>query len=1176
MNRADPRAVLSQIHRLTGGLTADDVPDRELLDRYRGRRDQAAFAVLVRRYGPLVWGVCRRVLGNEHDAEDAFQAAFLVLAKKAGSIRRAESLGAWLHRVARQLAQRARARRDRRQQFEKCHRVNGTAGGELSEELSLREALSILDEELGRLPEKFRAPAVLCYLQGKTNEDAARALGCAAGTLKSRLGRARQLLGRRLAARGVALPAGAAAVLLATNAGEAALPAAVSVAAAFSMHETAGASAEALRLAHELMGVMTMHRIKLWAAGLLALALVGTGVGALVRQAAWGGAFPGASAPAEGDTPAEQPSAKADLHGDPLPPGALARLGTVRWRHGARASVLVYAAGGKEVVTAGPDGLARVWNAATGKELRRLGKPAEPAAADAIFVRPAALSADGRRAATWNDGVRVWEVGTGKELRRFGVENKEELVAVALTPDGQGLLISSMGAKLVLWDVETGKERRRFEFKDAGAGQGEAPPFGVGGVVFSPDGKLLAAPDIGGLVKENASAGVRLWDVATGKEVLTIAKPLKDNEAPAEVSYPAFSPDGKVIAWAAPDGSIRLHGTADDKEKRSLGKPAKDASAAGLAFAPDGKTLAAFLSDRTVQLYDTATGKELHRLAEGPARPPEAANRANAIRFLDYPLYNPDAPPLAFAPDGKTLAVVSGENAVRLWNTTTGKPLPWPSGHSGVVVELAVSADGKTVVTCGTDGMLRRWERATGKQLGEAAIPGDGYAGTLSPTGRLLACVDETTVRVWDVAAKKDVVKLELPEDIQGQSQVYLTKFSADEKVLAAVDPGGTIRLWDAATGKELRKLTTPPGADAQAGGLMSLLEFSRDGRTLLAVQTASAVLAAPAPGPGAKPAAPEAPEGPKSVLFLWDTATGTLLRRWEAKGNVTGVAFTPDGHALATAAADHVTVWEVATAKERFHRKGAVALVSCSPDGRVLAVAAGSLVRLIDLRSGKEFGRLKGHDADVEALAFTADGKALVSGSADSTALVWGGAPLVPPARKIDEQSADKLAELWPDLGDADAGKGFRAAMVFGSSPKGAAALLAERIKPVAGPDAKQVARWINDLDSDSFDVREKAAAELGKLGELARPALEEALKKERSAEVRRRIDELLGRLKPGQTLSAEDLRRLRTVEVLEDLGTPEAKQLLEELAKGAPGAALTRDAAAALRRLNAEAAKP
>jgi RNA polymerase sigma factor (sigma-70 family) len=213
MSRPERRAALSQIHRLAGAQAAEELPDRQLLERFRRRRDEAAFAALVRRHGPLVWGVCWRVLGDRHDAEDAFQAAFLVLAAKAGSIRRAESLGAWLHRVARQLALRARGRRDRRRRVESGAAAGGgavpAAGAGPAEELSLREALAILDEEVGRLPGKLRTPVVLCYLQGKTNEEAARELGCAAGTLKWRLGRARELLGERLAGRGVSLPAGA-------------------------------------------------------------------------------------------------------------------------------------------------------------------------------------------------------------------------------------------------------------------------------------------------------------------------------------------------------------------------------------------------------------------------------------------------------------------------------------------------------------------------------------------------------------------------------------------------------------------------------------------------------------------------------------------------------------------------------------------------------------------------------------------------------------------------------------------------------------------------------------------------------------------------------------------------------------------------------------------------------
>jgi RNA polymerase sigma factor (sigma-70 family) len=586
MSRPDPRALLSQIHRLAETQTLDESPDRELLERFRGRRDEAAFAVLVRRHGPLVWGVCRRVLGDRHDAEDAFQATFLVLAAKSSSIRRAESLGAWLHRVARHLALRARGRRDRRRQAETGGpAVGGTAsvaGTELSEELSLREALAILDEEVGRLPEKFRTPVVLCYLQGRTNEEAARELGWAAGTLKYRLRRARELLGQRLASRGVSLPAGATVVLLATGVSQADVPAAARAAAAFSAHPTTGAPAGAAQLAHELIRRMTMNRIKLWALGLLALAVVGVGATVAVRPSVGGGDQVAAANPAKEDPPVNPPDAKADLHGDPLPPGAVARLGTVRWRHGSRARVLAFAAGGKEVVTAGPDGQVRVWDTSTGRELRRLGKRTEAGPADLTFLRPTALSADGRRAATSDGGgVRVWDVATGKEVRRFAVEDRNPLIALALTPDGEGLLISAGQGRVVLWDVATGKQRRRFEIKGK---KGDGPSPGVGGLVFSADGKSLAAPFFEGLaVGDTHRFGVRLWDVATGKEVLRVGRPLPGDEFPPNVPHPAFSPDGKVIAWVAADGTIRLHGTGDGKEKRSLGAAGKGAAGKGAA-----------------------------------------------------------------------------------------------------------------------------------------------------------------------------------------------------------------------------------------------------------------------------------------------------------------------------------------------------------------------------------------------------------------------------------------------------------------------------------------------------------------------------------------------------------------------------------------------------------------
>jgi WD40 repeat protein len=825
----------------------------------------------------------------------------------------------------------------------------------------------------------------------------------------------------------------------------------------------------------------------------------------------------------------------------------------VRLRHGQRADTVGFAAGGKEVVTAGPDGVVRVWDAATGKELRRVGTAPDGRAVGEPKETVTSLSADGSRATTTgeDDAVVVWDLRTGKELRRFEHEPKLKLspITAAFTPDGKGVVISRLCGNVGLWDVATGKELRRFEPKHAAD-----YPQEVGRIAFSPDGKLLAAPFFYRSSQNGrAHLGVRLWDVATGKEVRRVEETTDvPTELWSELAYPAFSPDGKVLARVALDGTIRLHATADGKELRSLGAKESGDLLAGVVFAPDGKTLAALLSDRTVRLYDTGTAKELRALGAGPARRPGERRPS----MLDDPQYSLDAPPLAFSPDGKTLAVATAENTVSLWDTTTGKALPSPAGHSGAVTELGVAADGKTVVTRGTDRTLRRWDAATGKELGRLRLPpGDGLL-NLSPTSRLAAynIGAGAKIGVWDLAAEKDKVQITVPRPTDPLANralgdpAHLYWFSADEKVLADYDSAATVRLWDTATGKQLRAFAAVEESDGQ----LYALDLSADGKTVLTRAFGA-----------------ETPDGRATRLRLWDATTGTALRTWETPEAVLAATFTPDGRAVATAGEQGVSVWELATGKLRFRSAGAAAVVGCSPDGRVLAADGGATIRLIDLRTGKEFRQLKGHQADVGALAFTRDGKRLITGSADSTALVWGGAVLAPPAPKVEEQSARRLDELWADLASLDAGPAFAAEATLVASPKGAVALLAERLKRPDAADAKQVARWIADLDDDNFDVREKAAAELAKIGELARPALEEALKKRPSAEVRRRVGDLLDRLKPTGESSAEDLRRRRAVEVLEGIGTPEAKQLLKEWAEGAPGTALTREAEAALGRL-------
>jgi RNA polymerase sigma factor (sigma-70 family) len=210
--------VARQLQRMLGEQRAREMTDAQLLERFVAERNEEAFTLLVARHRSLVLGVCRRVLRREQDAEDAFQATFLMLARQAGSIRRTDAVGGWLYRVARRISTKAGIAMARRKNVESQMDAKTNAPGLPESESALTELQSLLDEEVGRLPEKYRAPFVLCCLEGKTRPQAARELGWKEGTVGGRLAQARELLRGRLSKRGVALSAALTAVALASRA----------------------------------------------------------------------------------------------------------------------------------------------------------------------------------------------------------------------------------------------------------------------------------------------------------------------------------------------------------------------------------------------------------------------------------------------------------------------------------------------------------------------------------------------------------------------------------------------------------------------------------------------------------------------------------------------------------------------------------------------------------------------------------------------------------------------------------------------------------------------------------------------------------------------------------------------------------------------------------------------
>ena len=371
-------AALRHIRTLTGSPGVD-ASDGQLLERFVLRREEAAFAALLRRHGPMVLGVCRRVLGRLQDAEDAFQATFLLLARKAGAIRKQESVGSWLHGVAHRLALKAKGQDGRRQTHERrAGSMRKTDSGVQAAWKDLQEAL---DEALQRLPAHYRAALVACHLEGRTHEEAARQLGCPLATLRSRLTRGRKLLRTELVRRGLTLSAGAVGVALLATSAEATAPALlVNATLKAALHfackrTTSGAvSTAAAALAEEGIKAMATTKMKMLAILLAALSLVGVGVGAAAQQAA--AAKPPEAKPAapNADPPRakEDDPARVDDDGDPLPPGAVRRVGTLRFRQGGgQVDTLLVTPDGKTLIsdTYYGDRKICVWDLATGKLL---------------------------------------------------------------------------------------------------------------------------------------------------------------------------------------------------------------------------------------------------------------------------------------------------------------------------------------------------------------------------------------------------------------------------------------------------------------------------------------------------------------------------------------------------------------------------------------------------------------------------------------------------------------------------------------------------------------------------------------------------------------------------------------------------------------------------------------
>jgi RNA polymerase sigma factor (sigma-70 family) len=547
---------------LSGSRNDPPQADGQLLERYVAERDEAAFAALVDRYGPLVLGVCNRVLQDPHAAEDAFQATFLVLARRAPTLDGQGPLGNWLYAVAYRTAVKARQNAARRRAHER--QVLEMPAAQASEDKTWDDLRPLLDEELNQLPEKYRAPLVLCFLEGKSHQEAARELGWPSGSMSRRMARARELLKQRLARRGLALSTGLLFALIAGKAKAAvvAAPLAAMTTRAAVLFGAGKASAEATVAAHVaslaeevLRSALTTKAAK--GSGLvLTLAVVGViGLtGGMATYPVWAALL--FAAPAACSTTANA-AAKTEAN----------FYGVEELR------ALALTSDGTRLATGGDDRKAplRLWTVADKSEqnLEHRGP-----------VRSVAFSPDDRTlAAGGSDGtITLYDTGAGRQSIVLRGHNGA-VTALDYAPDGKTLASAGQDGTVRLWDMPSGAGRAKLA----------ASEKSLAAVAYSPDGKMLAAAGADGLI--------HAWDASSGRPLPSLGQ---KGEGVTSLS---FSPSRNLLA-AGTDKTVRVW----DMVSRELRRTCEGHTAAVLAvaFSQDDNQLFSGDHDGVLRVWDLA------------------------------------------------------------------------------------------------------------------------------------------------------------------------------------------------------------------------------------------------------------------------------------------------------------------------------------------------------------------------------------------------------------------------------------------------------------------------------------------------------------------------------------------------------------------------------------------
>jgi WD40 repeat protein len=884
--------------------------------------------------------------------------------------------------------------------------------------------------------------------------------------------------------------------------------------------------------------------------------------------------------------PAAEP--RLDLDGDPLPSGALLRLGSTRSRAEGRVAALALSPDGRLLAASDDEAYVHVWERATGKLVRRIDADARAAGL--------AFSPDGKRIAALNrvGHGSVWDVATGRRITRLALDRGGNVVPARLffTPDGKQLVFT------IDAEITGTRDESRWQcfvyFVDASTGEtvsriaGRIDAESFREAALSPDGRLVAVS-----VSNQSRPGrhVRIIDAASGRVQRDIIIAPRD-ETGVRLPYGdepwadlLFAPDGKTLAASAP-GEITL---LDAVRGVRVGRLEHGQVSAHqlLAFSPDGEELISFRSfsvgelrvwdvPRRRQLRDLPLGCRVaasdgDTLATGLRAGVGLRNLYGREQAGTHANHPGAVAAVAFSPDGRTLATGDEDDHAALWDVATGKLRRELRGSAG---RLAFSPNGLWLLAAprGKNMGPDVWDLVSGDRALDGSGWG-GYSGSLldvaftsgdqlfpsfvwvhegkakpgTPARTLLEHRDVVEARM--VLERRDVVhSLVVSRIVDDGHQPFTAVLSPDGALMAcdACPPAGggihsrigedaaTVRLVSTATGRELwRAPYGPPGCIDRAA-------FAPDRQWLLVGSS-------------------------NGWLGLFELATGRLFWRVGLyRRSVDAVAYSPGGRLLATADSTR-RGWDDYWAKHCGPRwlwdawRGRYTLAD--------RTEATSVIRLWELPSGQEVGRIENAGSKVCSLAFSPDGARLASGLNNGTALVWDVKQVTRAAPTRPKRLSDESRErLWDDLAGSDGWLAWRALGELYAAAD-TVPFLSRRLAPAAPPDTTRIGRLVAALDGDDFGGRESAQRQLRALPEQAGPLLRRTLQMTTSAEVRRRLRDVLADWPPHA--SPEVLRKLRAIVILGWIDTAEARTLLKALGEGSPDAPETRAAPAAFDRL-------